>query len=202
VRPFLPFLLVGVACGAGKTYNLEEQLEREVIALNQTVRKLKVEAANCSDAGADTIYSDLTQIFKGSEVTVARKAGVTIVTLPVSHLFADAYSLRFREEAQMTLDLLSTALKLHPQHEITVEGHTNDKVLPSDLVRRYGSHLDLSFQYAAAVMQRMSDSYQVDDTRFSVAARGQWAPIASNDVTSGQDRNQRVTVRIFRTPEP
>jgi len=196
------FFLILVACAGGHSSNLESQLEREVIALNQTVRKLKVDVANCSDGSSDTIYTDLNQIFKGSEIAVERKGGATQVNLPVSHLFSDAYSLRFREEARMSMDLLATALNLHPNHAILVEGHTNDRILPTNLVRRYGSHLDLSFQYAAAVMQQLSESYQVDENRFTVAARGQWAPVASNDTTSGQDRNQRVMVRIFRTAEP
>jgi flagellar motor protein MotB len=201
IRPTVVLIFL-TACGAGKISNLEDQLEAEVIALNQTVRKLKVEAANCADGGNDTLFSDLTQVYKGSEISVTRKRGVTLVTIPVSHLFADAYSLRFREEAQMSLDLLATALNLHPRHGVIVEGHTNDRILPSNLVRRFGSHLDLSFQYAAAVMQNLSEDYAVDETRFTVAARGKWDPVASNDVTSGQDRNQRVAVHIFRAAEP
>jgi flagellar motor protein MotB len=201
IRPILAFIFLA-ACGAGKISNLEDQLEAEVIALNQTVKQLKIEAANCSDGSSDTIYSDLTQIFKGTEIGVTRDRGVTLITIPVSHLFADAYSLRFREEAQMSLDLLATALNLHPRHGIIVEGHTNDRLLPTNLVRRFGSHLDLSFQYAAAVMQQLSEDYDVDENRFTVAARGMWDPVASNDITSGQDRNQRVAVHIFRTPDP
>jgi len=197
-------LLVLVACGGGRGggANLENQLEREVIALNQTVKRLKIEATHCAESGDDTIYSDLKQIFAGSEVEVTNERGATQLVLPISHLFSDPYSLRFREEATMSLDLLATALNLHPNHEVVVEGHTNDKILPSNFVRRYGSHLDLSFQYAAAVMQRLSEDFKVADGRFTVAARGQWAPMASNDVESGQDRNQRVTVRIFRGATP
>ncbi len=200
-RPILAMLLL-TACGGRGGANLENQLESEVIALNQTVRRLKIEATNCAETGGgeDTIYSDLKQIFAGTEVDVSLDRGATMLNIPVDHLFADAYSLRFRDEATMTLDLLATALNLHPKHDVVVEGHTNDKLLPSNLVRRYGSHLDLSFQYAAAVMERLSKDFRVDEARFTVSARGPWAPIASNDVTSGQARNQRVTVKIYRGP--
>lgn len=197
----LPVFLAA-SCASRGGPNLENQLEREVIALNQTVRRLKIDATNCAEGGDDTLYADLKQVFAGGEIKVGTDRGATELIIPISHLFADPYSLRFREEATMSLDLLATALNLHPNHRVTIEGHTNDKILPSNLVRRFGSHLDLSFQYAAAVMQRLSEEFKVDEQRFTVAARGPWAPIASNDVTSGQEQNQRVTVRIFRGATP
>ena len=166
-------------------------------ALNQIVRDLRHQASTCDESGPpDAIFGDLHQVFAGTETTVEREGIKTVVTLPVSVLFTDAYSLRFREEANMSLDLLATALTLHPNHTVVIEGHTDDASLPSDWVRRYGSHLDLSFQYAAAVMQRLSVDFSVDEGRFTVSARGQWAPIASNDLPNGQARNRRVEVHI------
>lgn len=165
------------------------------------MRDLRHQAATCSEAGPpDAIYNDLHQVFNNTETTVEREGSTTVVTLPVSVLFTDPYSLRFREEANMALDLLATALKLHPDHVIVLEGHTDDRSLPSDWVRRYGSHLDLSFQYAAAVMQRLSVDFDVDQHRFTVSARGQWAPVATNDLPNGQRRNRRVEVHIRPAP--
>ncbi len=197
-----------LGCGPKQDPNhLENQLEKEVQALNQVVRDLRFQAEHCGAAGApDAIYADLNQVFAGTETIVERQGAITIVTMPVHVLFSDPYSLRFREEANMTLDLLATALKVHPDHRVEIEGHTDDRALPSDWVRRYGSHLDLSFQYAAAVMQRLSVDFKVGEDRFTVAARGQWAPVASNDLPKGQARNRRVEVRITpgnaETPRP
>lgn len=192
-------LLLATACGAARKdpQHLENQLEREVQALNQVVRDLRFQAEHCGAAGApDAIYAELNQVYAGTETTVEREGAITLVSLPVAVLFTDPYSLRFREEANMTLDLLATALRVHPDHRVLIEGHTDDRSLPSDWVRRYGSHLDLSFQYAAAVMQRLSVDFQISEERFTVSARGQWAPIASNDLPNGQGRNRRVEIRI------
>lgn len=198
MRRWLLLWALATACGARQDpLHLENQLEREVQALHQVVRDLRAQAEGCDAVGApDAIYADLHQVFAGTETTVEREGAVTVVTLPVSVLFTDPYGLRFREEADMVLDLLATALKLHPSHRVQISGHTDDAMLPSDWVRRYGSHLDLSFQYAAAVMQRLSVDYAVPEGRFTVSAHGQWAPVASNDLPLGQQRNRRVEVRI------
>lgn len=209
IAPGLVLGMLGLlACGPKQDpQHLERQLELEVMALQAVNRDLRHQAATCSDAGPpDAIYADLHQVFAGTEIAVEREGPITVVTLPVSILFTDPYSLRFREEATMTLDLLATALNLHPDHRIELEGHSDDRILPGDLVRRYGSHLDLSFQYAAAVMQHLTQDFDVPDSRFVVSARGGWAPVASNDLPTGQARNRRVEVRIrpgnAETPRP
>lgn len=177
---------------------LEGQLEKEVVALNQRMRSLEGELATCAHGGTPgPIYANLHQVFAGTDIVVERRGGITVVVVPVGHIFADAYSLRFREESTMSLDLLATALRGHPDHLIVIEGHTDDRMLPAGLVRRFGSHLDLSFQYAAAMMQRLTEDFAVSEDRFAVSGRGRWAPIANNDTQAGQAQNQRVEVHIY-----
>ena len=195
-RLVLTLFLLG--CSPKNPSVLTKQLDAEVVALHQVVRDLKGQVATCGQATSpDSIYADLHQVFKGTEISVSRQAAVTVVTLPVSTLFSDPYTLAFRSESDMTLDLLATAIKLHPDQRVVLEGHTDNAMLPRDWVRRYGSHLELSFLYAAAVMQRLNEQFDVDEDRFTVSARGQWAPIASNDVSSGQSANRRVEVHIM-----
>jgi len=198
MRPLWAALLLTGCATKHSQDHLEKQLEREVVALNQVVRDLRHQVANCGQdrSSPDSIFADLHQAFAGTDITVEREGSVTVVALPIGVLFTDPYSLRFREEANLPLDLMATTLQLHPNHRVELQGHTDNALLPRAWVRRYGSHLELSFLYAAAVMQRLSEDYGVGEDRFTVAARGQWAPIASNDVASGQARNRRVELRI------
>ncbi len=194
----LALILLIAGCGPKNTSGLTKQLDAEVVALHQVVRDLKGQVATCGQGTSpESIYADLHQVFKGTEITVSRQGAVTVVTLPATTLFSDPYTLAFRDESNMTLDLLATAIKLHPGQRIVLEGHTDNAMLPRDWVRRYGSHLELSFLYAAAVMQRLNEQFDVTEDRFTVSARGQWAPIASNDVSSGQNANRRVEVHIM-----
>jgi len=197
MRALLLALAVGCAAPHGR-HGLERQLESEVVALHQRVRQLEAELETC-DAGAPAmpLLAELHQLFAGTEIDVEPRGGAVVVILPVRHLFADPYSLRLRAESDMSLDLLATALGRHPEPLVRIEGHTDDAMLPAGLVRRYGSHLDLSFQYAAAVLQELTTRFGLPEERFSVTARGAWAPLATNDTPAGQARNQRVEVHIL-----
>lgn len=177
---------------------LEGQLEREIQALHAVNAQL--EATCGGPERPDQVFAEMSGVFAGSEVTVGREGRVTSVTLPIAVLFADPWSLKFRAEAAGQLDLLATAMNLHPEYRVTVEGHSADRSIPLAVTRQYADHLVLSFAYASAVQLRLTTDYQVAPERFTVAARGEWDPIASNDIPSGQAQNDRVVVYFERPP--
>jgi flagellar motor protein MotB len=173
---------------------LTGQLEREVVALNTQVQRLQ------QDCGAverpDPLYAALTGVFAGSEVAVSRDGRVTLLVLPVSLLFPDPWSGEFRTEATGMLDLLATALTLHPEYQVTIEGHAADRAIPSSQARKYPDHLALSLMYATRTTTRLTTEFGVAPERFTIAGRGSWEPVASNDIPAGQAQNERVVIRI------
>lgn len=189
------------ACPKPETYpdgaGLEGQLDREIAALRQTIRLLEYQVSTCDQAvdRPDRLFTDLHQVFSGTEIAVERRGSATMVTLPGDHLFRHA-STGIRAEASMTLDLLATALNLHQDQTIVVEGHTDDTPLGGSLERRYGDNWGLSYQRARSVMEELVDAYGVDESRFSLVARGEHDPIATNDTAAGKSQNRRVVVYI------
>lgn len=150
----------------------------------------------------DTLMMDLAQFFDGTEVQIVQADEHVGVTYPASLLFTDPYDLRFREESTAMLDLLATVLRLHPDRDVSVEGHLDNALLPRDVRMRHGNHLNLAFRYAEAVHARLITEFNLDPTRFTVATRGQVDPIASNDLDSGQKQNRRVVVWIQPAASP
>jgi len=180
------------ADGAG----LEGQLDREIQALKAQIRQLEHQVATChEEREPDRIFSDLNQIYAGTEVTVERDAYVTIVTIPGDHLFRFDSS-DIREEAHMTLDLLATAMNLHPEYTAVIEGHTDDSLPSGRLGTIYQDNWDLSIGLAAAVVRKMSRTYGVSESRFTLVGRGEYDPISTNDTSSGRARNRRVVVYL------
>jgi len=183
--------------GAG----LAGQLEREVVALQQRVRTLEFQLEHCGeDPDPDSIYLDLHQIFAGTDVVVSREGSTTILLFPADYLFSGGTDLR--EEALMSLDLLATALNLHPEHKVVVEGHTDDRMPSGDLRRLYSDNWVLSYSRAEAVMHALTTQFGVDPARFTVQAHAEWQPIATNDTSAGQAKNRRVMVRIIPPKRP
>lgn len=176
------------------------QLNREVQALQQTVRQLEYEAATCRDpqAGPDPLYQELHQILGNTEIRVERRGRTTIITFPADHLFG-VDELSLREEATMTLDLMSTALKLHPEYTIEVEGHTDDGGVPMDQRRRFGDPFTFSAARAHALVATLVEEFGLREERFGVIGRGPSRPIASNDTDVGRRTNRRVVMYLYPT---
>ncbi|MBW2254803.1 MAG: OmpA family protein [Deltaproteobacteria bacterium] len=204
-RWFVGFVLLLAGCPPRHSYpdgaGLAGQLEREVVALQQRVRSLEFQLDHCGeDPDPDSIYQDLHQIFSGSDVLVSRVGSTTILLLPSDYLFTRGTDLR--EEALMSLDLLATALNLHPEHQVVVEGHSDDRMPTGDLRRLYSDNWVLSYSRAETVMHALSTQFGVDPSRFTVQSRAEWEPIATNDTTAGQAKNRRVMVRIIPPKRP
>ena len=188
-----------VACAPRFATDLEAQLESEVIALNQTVRRLQTEVETCTTTmPPDRLYAELTQVFTGTEVEVTRTGRVTRLRVPAAHVFRAPGQSSLRDEAAMTIDLLGTALAVNTEHAVRIVGHTSDRSLPVDGDRPFASHLDQSLHLAAAFTRALLSGADIEAERIEVAGRGSWDPLSSNDLPSGQDRNHRL--EIFLTP--
>ncbi len=195
--PTLFFLLAGCLPKHGGQDALVYQLDSEVIALKQKVAWLEESQAACgSVSGPAPIYAELIQILPSAEVTVTRDGSSTLVAIPVSSLFANG-SFRLRSEATMVLDLLATAMNLHPTSPIEIVGYTDDSPLRGSLARYYFSNWELSAVRAGAVARELIQSYQVAPERLTVAGRGPMSPVADNDTPEGRDANRRIVIRIL-----
>lgn len=192
--------LAAAACTPRHVYpdggGLVGQLNREVTALRQTVTALEYEATNCRDgrAGPDPLYQELHQVLGQTEVQVARQGRITELTFPAAHLFGiDELSLR--QEAEMTLDIMATALNLHTGYRVDIEGHTDDRGVPIELRRRF----DNAFVFSAARAWALGARLQregVDPSRISIIGRGSARPVDSNDTDAGRRANRRVVVYL------
>ena len=157
-------------------------------------------APETEQTSEDNLYLDLEQFFQGTEVDVGHVGGRTYVNFPVSLLFTDPYSIRLRQEAASGLDLLATVLRLHPERDLTIIGHVDNALLPQEVRQRHGNHLNVGFRYAEVVHTRLSTEFNLQQSRFTVATRGEFEPVASNDTASGQKQNRRVVVWVLPPP--
>lgn len=175
------------------------QLNREVTALRQTVIALEYEAATCRDgrAGPDPLYQELHQVLGRTEVVVSRTGRKTQVTFPADHLFG-VDELSLRQEAEMTLDMIATAVDLHPNYRIEIEGHTDDMGVPPALRSRFDNPYLFSFARAYALASRLLRD-GVDPARMAIIGRGRAQPVASNDTDSGRRANRRVVMYLSPT---
>ena len=172
------------------------QLDREIIATKLRNQQLQDALAGCGESQErNPLYTELLQVFAGSEVSVSREGAQTVVIIPGALLFSSG-STTIRSEAAMVLDLLSVALRLHDSARIRIIGHTDDRPLTGSLKRQYGSNWALSVFRAASFMQIMVEMFEIEEARFTIAGRGPAQPIATNDTPEGREQNRRLVVII------
>lgn len=111
-----------------------------------------------------------------------------IVTLP--GIFFDTGKATLKPGARNVLNRVADQLKTHTDVRITVEGHT-------DSVGSEESNQALSQRRAEAVRDYLSGR-GVPGERLEVAARGESAPLATNDTAAGRQQNRRVELILTR----
>lgn len=109
-----------------------------------------------------------------------------IVTLP--GLFFDTGKAVLKPGARNTLTKIAEQLKMNPDAQIVIEGHT-------DSVGSEAMNQALSEKRAAAVRDYLAGR-GVPSARVTMTGLGESAPIASNDTAAGRQQNRRVELVI------
>lgn len=200
-------LLLGLALGAcaapmlayGGDRSLIAQLDDEIIALRQRVFLLEKHCG--SDQTPPAIYPELSQVFAGSPITIARQGARALVTLRADDLYSRD-SLNVREEAQPWLDLLATALTVNPETNLVIVGHTDGTPAPTLLRTRYPTAWEWGMAEATGVGEQLIRHYGIQPGRITIGSRGPWDPLASNDTPEGRAINRRVVIHLSEGKYP
>ncbi len=183
-------LVCGLVQAGDRT--LVGQLDREVIALQQKVARLEEAVATCStETQPDPLFVELKSVLAGHPAQVRKRGGRVAVTLSLDTLFVPE-SRMVREEAGPLLDLLSTALKLHPTVSVTVTAHHDSSSIPGPFVKTFGSAWEFTAWRAALVVNVLSAQFGVSPAQLTAAGRGDQEPVSSNDTSDGRTLNRRL----------
>ena len=87
--------------------------------------------------------------------------------------------------------------KLTEQHEIIVEGHTDNQPISNEY---YDSNWELSTARATSVARLMIDKYGFPPSRMGAVGFGEFRPLVSNDSPDNRARNRRVVFFVKGSP--
>ena len=172
------------------------QQDREISALLQRQELLRQHLESCDDPtqSPPAIFHELKQVLGPMGVEISRDGRTVSVHLPNTTLFARGVKPRIRKEAKMLLDLLSTALKLHPHHKLIVEAHSDNQRTGSST---YPTNWELSAARAAMLTRELVENYEVEAGRFTVSSRAEMDPISENSTAEGRAANRRILLHII-----
>lgn len=202
----LPLVLAAATLGGcmpPDTRQLVRSLDREVMAMHMENERLNEQLATCDTElpPPSQLYTELYQVFSTGEIEVERDAQEVRVVVPGELMFSTG-SVVVRDEAAMVLDLLSTALQLHTEYNITIVAHTDDRPTTGRLKRSYPTNWELSGARASAVARELFEGYGISPHRFTIAGRAGWAPIADNSTPEGREANRRVEFHLIPQESP
>lgn len=126
-----------------------------------------------------------------SDVVVSEKLIRVRLSQPV---WFRSGSAELQPKAEADLRPIAEMLKGLP-NPIIVEGHTDDVPING---ARYKSNWELSSARAAAVRRFMVDKVGIAESRFVMAAYGEYKPIADNKTAQGRRRNRRIEITVVR----
>lgn len=196
-RLLLALLLVGCPKTGTVDPHLVDQLDAEVLALKEKNAVLEQRLAVCDeDVGASAeVVRQLQQVYADFEVKIERRGRLAVLVIPSALLFSGD-TLELRAEAAPVLDLLGTALRLHPEEVIWIVGFTDAPPKPTSLAKIYPSAWEWGGAQANSVRKALITRYGVSVTRVMVASRGDASPrtVEGGDAAANRAASRRVEI--------
>ena len=155
------------------------ELESLIASKDQAMRDLK-----------NAISSALTA-FEGKGLTVEQRNGKVYVSMENKLLFKSG-SWAIGAEGRTAIEQLGTVLGDNPEIAVLIEGHTDNDPFSSG--GQIANNWDLSTKRATAIVQILSENSAINPESLTAAGRGEFAPIASNETTTGKAKNRRIEV--------
>lgn len=81
------------------------------------------------------------------------------------------------------------------EHQIEVQGHTDDRAISDRLAGRFPSNWDLAAARAAAVI-RLLEKDGISPQRLSLTSLSSSRPVATNETVDGRALNRRIEIRL------
>lgn len=144
-------------------------------------------------ATKESIETSLKEQIEAQEVKIEEIEGKLKLTF-VDKILFDTGSVTIRGKGKEILLELADSLRKDKDHEIMVEGHTDDVPIGFTLMDLYPTNWELSAARALGVVRFLQEKGWLEPERLSAAAYSHYQPVASNDTEDGRRQNRRIEI--------
>ena len=174
-----------------KILRLELKKKKSVIELQGQVIQLL-------DDTKKTIETSLKDQIAAQEVEVIETENKLKVIF-VDKILFDSGSAEIKPKGQELLRVLAMSLAENNNHNIVIEGHTDNVPLSTYLMKRFPSNWELSTARASAVAHFFEEKGEIYPQRLSACGYSYHRPVATNDTTEGRRQNRRIEIILGPT---
>ena len=186
-------LAADLAAAQQRTAELEKQLadrDRELAGLRGD---LSVEMAKLKEAQRGVIRALRPQIEKGN-IMVDLNNERLLINLASGYLFGSGED-QLKPPGADALKQVGTILKDFPEYKVSVDGHTDNRPIRSELKKRFPSNKELSEARAANAALALGEGGLSAVTTHGYADT---QPIMPNTTDAGRAKNRRVEIRVTK----
>lgn len=172
-------------------------LRQKVAALeaeNRELRKVREEKVRELGATYEKLLQDMKNEIAQGQVTISELKGTLTLAMEAALLF-DPGRADIRSDGLVILLKVVEALKGVRERAIRVEGHTDNIPITGALARTFPTNWEFSAARAITVA-RYLQRQGVAPSALSVAAFGEYRPVAGNDTREGRARNRRIEITL------
>lgn len=167
------------------------QKEQEIASLRLQLKKVE-ETLNRHIAEFNRLSGDISytfQEFNFEDYEMISTNERLRLIIPESVLFRKGRTDRIEKRGAAVMEKLSAVLVRYPIMEIMVVGHTDNSPSPR---KSLPDNWKLSAYQASMIADLISDEYDVNTSQLTVAGKGEFEPLASNETAEGKARNRRI----------
>ena len=166
-----------------------EKRESEVKSENLEIER-QVLQENLSE-----VSSTLNQSITENKTEIALLVSKFSVIRLESDVIFDSGSAKLSTQGLETLRDIAQNYQDYPDRIMSIEGHTDNKLIAGNLARFYPTNWELSAARAAAAANFLTQQ-GVPEDKLRIVGFGALQPIASNDTEEGRASNRRIEIRL------
>jgi chemotaxis protein MotB len=117
-----------------------------------------------------------------------------LINLASGYLFGSGED-QLQPAGSAALKQVGAILKDFPEYKVSVDGHTDDRLIRGALKKRFPTNKELSEARAANAAKALADGGRSDA---ATAGYADTKPVAPNKTEAGRAKNRRVEVRVTK----
>ena len=174
---------------------LQMEADLEVLGQQSAASLAEVEA------NFQELVSGLQNEISDGEIVITSLQDKLTVNIVDQVLFQSGQA-TIKADGQRVLASLAGVLKEISAQQIQIIGHTDNVPIGRRLRALYPTNWELSTARATHVARFMIDDLGLNATHISVAAFGEFRPVATNTTQVGRQRNRRIEIILLPYEEP
>jgi flagellar motor protein MotB len=156
-------------------------------ALNKNVQNAAQQVKEMMDKGE--LKGEVKVDKDGLKITIEEQGGASF--------FGSGAAEPTAEMDEKLAKLVPNLKKLSEDHEVLVEGHTDDQRIHNDY---FDSNWELSTARATSVARLLIEKYDIPKGRIGAVGYGDTRPLVPNDTPEGRAQNRRVVFFVKGSP--